>query len=665
MVLYEEIPEGITKFYNDWKTDRDTWLNKARLYEEYYFTDVDGTGTVYNRRQVQNIKDNTNITASANFIYPIVNQRLASMVKKKPSFQVVTSSRDEKYKQYAYVLDKAVYSLLRNSQSLSKVESHCQDMLTMGMSVLGWDDEDIYLPGQFEFCLKYYPPHEVILDAGSRLKEGTDMRGYFLEKEISRDYAQFKFGKILETINEYYSTEDKPLNITIDSFGGGIQSGVSPHQSIGLGQKTIFWKRYYDRIYTTMYFVPNPETKDIEFLFKENYFEEQIPFIFGENDSLVIGKEVNMFLRRSDMLGDKLLLQTLLPVTQLTAKATYFEWGGRPYKSYGMIHREIGKQDGIDKIIQLLLMNGMLQNNAGWTAAENNLSPAQKKIWAQAANDPRVMKTFNPVVINDKVIVPTRDVVPALSNFYPEMLVMLKNSMEYSTSHDPAIAAGLTTEGGKIDVFSSLQQYQNTRMERVELSTDQVNFTMEYLGGIAIEYLLATMKPDQQYIFLDPVGGKVNEITIFAEMVKDFKMTKYKLIATASEAHPTQKIAMATEMFKIAQTTQEPVERNLFIKKAFGLLDMRGFDELEEELSEVKKLQGIVQQLSEEVKEQIEMRKQARNAEENAKTATKVMAKYVQIVEGLVDEAAKASKQIEINQLKDEIKELTKSDGTE
>ena len=664
MVLYEEIPEGITKFYNDWKTDRDAWLNKARLYEEYYFTDVDNTGTTYNNRQVQNIKDNTGITVSANFIYPIVNQRLVSMVKKKPSFQVVTSSRDEKYKQYAYTLDKAVFSLLRNSQALSKVESHCQDILVQGMSVLGWDDEDVYLPGQFEFCLKYYPNHEVILDAGSRMKEGTDMRGYFLEKQISKDYAQFKFGSILEMINEYYSTEDKPLTLTIDSFGGGLQSGTSPHQSIGMGKETLFWKRFYDRIFTTMYFVPNPETKDIEFLFKENYFPEQIPFVFGENDSLAVGKETNMFVRRSDMLGDKLLLQTLIPVTQLTAKATYFDWGGRPYKSYGMIHREIGKQDGIDKIFQLLLMNGMLQNNAGWTAAENNLTPAQKSIWKQAANDPRVVKTFNPVVINDKVIVPTRDVVPQLGNFYPEMLVLLKNSMEYSTSHDPAVSAGLTTEGGKIDVFSSLQQYQNTRMERVELSTDQVNYTMEYLGGIAIEYLLATMKPDQLYIFLDPVGGKVNEITIFAEMVKDFKLTKYKLIATASEAHPTQKIAMATEMFKIAQTTQEPTERNLFIKKAFGLLDMRGFDELEEELSEVKKLQGVIQELSDQIEREQELSKQYENAKINAEVQVKVLNKYIGITERLLTEGVKAEDHIEIKKLKDEIKALTSKDKT-
>jgi len=657
MILYQEIPEGIQKFYNDWKVERDNWRTKAERYEQYYFTDVEGTGTPYSQQQVQNIKDNTNLPVSSNFIYPILKQRKATMVKKKPSFQVITPSRDEKYKKYAHILDKAVYSLLRNSVSLSKVDSHTQDLLVYGLSILGWEEVDTYLPGQFEFCLKYYPNHEVILDAGSRLREGSDMRGYFIEKEIPKDYAQFKFGTIIEIINEYYSTEKVPLALTIDSFGGGFGS-QSPHRGIGMGEETVFWRRFYDRIFTTMYFVENPETGDVDFLFKENYFEEQIEEVFKEE--LILGEEKNLFVRKADMLGDKMIMQTMVPVTQLTAKASYYDWGGKPYSSYGMIHREIGKQDAIDKILQMLLMNGILQNNAGWTMAENNLTPAQKEIWKQAANDPRVAKTFNPVLMGNQVIVPQKDVIQPLSDFYPSMLIMLKNAMEYSTAHDPAIASGMTGEGGKIEVFSSLQQYQNARMENIELDTDQINFTMEYLGSCAIEYLLATLKPEQTYTFLDPVGGKVNEITILKDMIKDFKLTKYKLIATASEAHPTQKIAMATEMFKIAQTTQDGSERNLFVKKAFELLDMRGFDELSEELSEIKKLKSALQEMQEELKNNAEKMKQRENSEIAAKTATKVMAKYLQVIESLLTEAQKAKSQIEVDKLKKEIKDLEK-----
>lgn len=654
MVIYQDVPEKVQKLYNNWKADHDNFITMGRKYEEYYFSDVESTGTTYNQRQVQNIKDNTNIPVSANFIYPIVRQRKATMVKKKPSFQIVTPSQDKKFKEYAYVMDKAIFSLLRNSSSMSKLDSHIQDVLIWGMSMLAWDDEDTYTTGQFPFCLKYYTNDEVILDAGSRLKEGTDMRGYFLQKEISSDYAAFKFDKIIQTINEYYSTELNPLNLTIDSFSS-IKTSL-PHGSIGYGEKSTFWRRFYDMTFSEMFYVKNPETGDVDFLFKENYFEDQIPLVF--KDDLILGSEKNMWCRRMDILGDKAVLVTLLPFNSLPGKVTYYDWGGRPYRSYGMIHREIGKQDAIDKILQLLLMNGMLQNNAGWTAAENNLSPAQKEIWKQAAGDPRVIKFFNPVVLNDKVIIPTKDVIQPLSDFYPQMLVLLKNSMEYSTAHDPAVASGLTTEGGKIDAFSTLQQYQNTRLEGVELDMDQVNFTMEYLGNVAVGYILATIKPEETYTFLDQKGGKINEITIFKDMVEEFKLTKYKVIATASEAHPTQKIAMAKDMFRIAQTTQEPTERNIFVKKGFELLDMRGFDELAEELSEVKKLGELVQKMQTQLERDQELMKQYENAKINSEVKTRIMMRYVQIVESLISESAKASKQIEIDQLKDQIKEL-------
>jgi len=656
MLVYEDIPEGLKKFYNDWKQDRDNFLQKAKRYEEYYFTDVQGTGTTYDIRQTEVIKQNTNIPVSVNFIYPIVHKKKATMVKKKPSFQIVTSSEDKKYKQYAYVLDKAIYSMLRNSSSLSKVESHCQDILIQGMAFLGLDDEDTYTSGQFPFGLCYYPNHNVILDAGSRLKEGTDMRGYFIEKEISKDYAQFKFGSMIQDINDYYN-----LKLTIDSFDSNASIGLDTNRGYGLGRKTLIWKRYYDMVFTTMYFIENPESGDIEFLFKENYFPEQIEAIF--KPELILGQEQNMYVRRSDMLGDKIILSTMMPLTKLPGKATYFDWGGRPYRSYGMVHREIGKQDAIDKIVQMLLLNGILQNNAGWTGPEGSLSPAQKEIWKQAGNDPRVFKEFKPVVINDQVIVPKRDEIQPLSPFYPQMLVLLKNSMEYSTGSDPTSNQSILSEGtGKIEVFSSLQQYQNAAMERVELTTDQINYTMEYLGNVAIEYILHTIKPDQTYTFLDETGSKINEIKIYREMVKDFKLTKYRLLATPSEAHPTQKIAMATEMFKIAQTTQDGTERNIFVKKAFELLDMRGFDEMVEELSEVKKLTQFIEKLQEEMDRLKELNKQyenrSLNADYRAKLTEKLMAEYANIVKA----SAELKADNKIKSLEDTIKELNKTE---
>jgi hypothetical protein len=653
MVVCEDIPEGIKKFYNDWSADRNGWLRRAKKAEEYYLNDVDETGTTFTQRQVQNITKNTNIPVNLNFLYPMVHSKLATIVQTKPSFQVVTTSQEKEKKEYAYVIDKAVFNLLRNSYSLSKIESHGRDMLISGMGLLGWDERDIVTPGTFEFELVYYTYEEIILDAASRLKEGTDARGFFIEKEIPLDYANFKFREIVELINSYYEKK-----YTIESLAS--PSGKTPEvrgdkNRFGMGQKTVVWKRFVDRIFTTMYYVRNPETEDIEFLFKENYFPEQIDAIF--NEETVVGQEQGFFVRKTDILGDKMILFNVKPYTQLPIKATYYEWGGRPYKSYGMVHYELGKNDAIDKAVQLMIMNGILTNNAGWTGPEGSLTPAQKEIWKQAGNDPRVFKEYKPIVINDQIFIPKRDEVPQLSNFYPQLILLLKQSMELSTGIDPATSMGILQEG-KVEVFSSLQQYQNAAMRRIELSTNQINFTMEYLGNIAIEYLIATVKPSEAYIWLDE-QGKTNELNVLKSLVKDFKLTKYKLIATPAEAHPSQKIAMATELFKIAQTATNEQDRNIYIKKAFELMDMRGYDELLEEISEVNKLTRIIQEMEEQIKRDEELKKQYENKAINAEVKNKILAKYVQLVEGIIKEGVAIEKQIEIDTLKKQMKELS------
>jgi len=115
-------------------------------------------------------------------------------------------------------------------------------------------------------------------------------------------------------------------------------------------------------------------------------------------------------------------------------------------------------------------------------------------------------------------------------------------------------------------------------------------------------------------------------------------------------------------MFKIAQTTPDPSERNLFVKKAFELLDMRGFDELLTELSEIKKLQSTINQMREEIDRSNELSKQYENSKINAEVRVKIMAKYIQLVESLLTETEKIKHEIETNKLRNEVKELEKQE---
>ena len=119
---------------------------------------------------------------------------------------------------------------------------------------------------------------------------------------------------------------------------------------------------------------------------------------------------------------------------------------------------------------------------------------------------------------------------------------------------------------------------------------------------------------------------------------------------------------MATEMFKIAQTTQDGSERNIFVKKAFELLDMRGFDEMVEELSEIKKLTGIVQQLQEKLERDKELMKQWENKALNSDYRAKLMEKLMSEYANIVKTSAELQADSKIKALEENIKELKKEE---
>lgn len=182
--------------------------------------------------------------------------------------------------------------------------------------------------------------------------------------------------------------------------------------------------------------------------------------------------------------------------------------------------------------------------------------------------------------------------------------------MEKSTGVN-SIVQGDAQESN-IDVFSSLQQYQNSAMQRIQMAVSRINLANQQLGNVVIDYLVANINTEQTYMFFDETDN-LNELKVVKEEARNFNLGRYSVLSIASEAMPTQKQAQAAELFKIAQTTPDPNEKNLYIKKAFALSDIRGFDDMQEELDQVKQLQGQLQQAQQESERSVELMKNMQN----------------------------------------------------
>lgn len=619
MLKFERIPQYIYEKYVSWKSDtlygRKQWLERAKVSEEYYYNDVENTGTTYTAAQVAKIADNTNIPVSINFLHPIINQKLAILAGTKPSMKVV--SLDGRAKQQAFILDKVKHGILSSSNSQVEIEETIKDMLIAGMGHLMVVPTDYYRPGIFNLSVVNIPYDEVILDINAKRRTLEDMEGFFVEKAFTLPKLMRLYGDIISQLKD---EQGNPVDI--GSFTGEtwIEGQLTDRQDVTTttwnSDDRVIVREFYEKVFTTMYMVPNPQTGLTDYMFAEDLEVDQQSLL-----STASNQVQDIFIKKTILLGDYCVWTQMLPITDFPLRTTFFEWGGKPYRSYGAMHFTVGMQEAFDKILSIMVLNGILSNNAGWTAPKGTITEEDRKKWEEFGSNPRAIKEYNPKQFGNEVIKPERDQIQQLSNFYPMVLDMLKNGIEYSTGIT-AILQGDAKEAG-IDVFSSLQQYQSAAMMRIQLATARLNEVMREIGQVLVEYIVSGITPDS-YQFFDQ-NGDLNELELALDYVNNMRSYRYQVASIPATALPTQRLAIGSELMKIAQSSPDPAERQILTQKALELSDIREYDDIMEKLDAVKNAQGKLTSLQEAYNRLMETSKQMENKYINIALENKIL----------------------------------------
>jgi len=605
MIYFERVPDDIRSKYESWKSDtllgRQQWLIRAQNSEEYYYNDVDNTGTTYTSAQAAKIRDNTNIPVSINFLHPVTNQKLALLAQTKPSIKTI--SLDARGKQHAMVLDKMKHGILYTSNASIEIEQMIKDMLVTGMGHIMVTPVDFYKKGLFNLRVVHVPFDEVILDINAKSRTLDDMEGLFIERAFTLAKTFSIYGGLIEQLR----TEDgRPVDIQTLTGQTWIENDLTDKQDITTprwnADERVVVREYYSKVYTTMYVVPEKGIN--QYLFAENLPPEEQAILANSKESFP-----DVYIKKTIIMGDFKIWEEVLPVTEYPLRTAFFEWGGKPYRSYGMIHFTKGMQEAFDKILQIMILNGILSNNAGWTSPKGAIPEEDRKKWEQYGSNPKVIKEFVPKVYENQVLKPERDQVAQLSNFYPMVLDMLKNGIEYSTGVN-AILQGNPKEAG-VEVFSSLQQYQSAAMMRVIMATSHINQVMKELGQVLVEFMTASLTPDT-FSFFDEKGD-LNEVQLAQDIINDMKSIRFQTMVMPSEAHPTQRLAIATELAKIAQSSPDPSERQILTQKALELSDIREYESIRDQLDAVKKAENKLSSLQNAYDRLLETSKQMEN----------------------------------------------------
>lgn len=616
MILFQRTPERIRQLYISWKSEtnwgRKQWLSRAETAEEYYYNDVDQTGTTYTSAQHAKL----DIPVSINFLHPVTNQKLALLTQTKPS--VKTLSLDGRAKEHAFVLDKMKHGILYNSNAQGEIEQMVKDMLVTGMGHIMVTPVDFYKKGMFNLRVVHVPFDEVILDVNSKNLSLEDMEGFFLERAFTIPKALQIYGGLINQL--IHPDTGEPVDIRTFTGETWTEQQLTEKQDVTTSNwnndNKVIVREFYEKVFTEMYLI---EDKGLtQMVFKENLNLEDQSIVENAQDVIP-----DIYIKKTVMMADFTIWEEILPITEYPLRTTFFEWGGRPYRSYGMIHFTKGMQDAFDKILQIMILNGILSNNAGWTAPKGSIPEEDREKWEQFGSNPKVIKEYVPKVFENQVMKPERDQVTALSNFYPMVLDMMRQGIEYSTGVT-AVLQGNASDAN-VEVFASLQQYQNSAMMRVKMASGHINQVMKELGQVMIEYMAANLTPDT-FSFFDETG-QLNELQVALDVVNDIKRMKFLTVSVPSTAMPTQRLAIATELAKIAQSSPDPNERQILTQKAMELSDIREWDEMKEKLDVVKRAEAKFKALQAGYDRLLETSKQMENKFVNISLENRILKK--------------------------------------
>lgn len=601
-VIFQRVENSIRQNYIAWKNKRDEWLKEAQKCEDFYHLDTDGTKTSFTAEQLEKLQSITGVPVTVNFIHPIIQQRTAILAQNKHSSRII--SLDGRAKQYAQVLDKMKSGAFYHSHLNLHTEQAIKDSHISGLGCIMADESERFFPGQFGVGVKHLPYDFVILDPNMKDPSGADQEGVFIEKEITIERMHSMFDNILNQI-----TDDDGKQLAVDAtFVGGTwqEQDITSKQDVVTSfdrlSAKVRLRYYYDTVYSTMYLVPNKDG-EVEQIFAENLDPEALPLLKS-----AVGEVPDFYVRKKIFIGNYMIWAEMKPITQIPIVYFWYDWAGTPYRSYGLIHYFIGNQEAHDKLLQLMIINGMLTNNAGWTSPKGGIAEEDKPKWEQLGAKSGTIKEYVPKITEAGVLKPERDQIQGIGNFYPTLLGMLQQAGQFSSGINDVVTGN--ANGANIEVFSSLQQYQSAAMQRIILSASHINEAMCQLGNIMVELLISTLKKSD-YVFMDEKGD-INEVKI-ADDINNFKLNKFLVVAIPSTQMPTQRLAFATELMKIAQSSQDPIQRQVYTNHALKLTETPEADQITEEMDTAKNLQQKVSQMEEALKRSDELTKNMEN----------------------------------------------------
>lgn len=650
----QDKPKYYIELFKYLSSAKSTYTKNKRFDEEFYFSDVEGTGSQFTKAQLETIRKKYDIPISSKLTYAIIEQLLAFLTGAKPYPQLTANTDTPEASLFKRTFEELFNNVWTESQADQSMYLTLRDMLTTGSGYMRPRKNDFYNESTFNCIIENVPWTDVYVDPTSRQADLQDAQYMCIAKGMSVERAENEYDI---TLNQEDWNQEGDLNTGLEPTVEGYEYIQSwDLQSLDKKKKFVIVKEFFEKKNVYLYItdqdqilkakptpisIPNPEKQQLAMEMAQvqqqmqamasqaqvadpsqigategaqegiqqgamqlqamqkalSLMPDMVPALKGitETDGEVICQKVfkikKIRIHRTLQVGRKIIEQEILPVDIYPIHHFTVSHFRNPNRTFGIVHFIKDVVKAYNKFLSLAIYNLQISGSPKIFYAQGTVADPVK--FEQHLSIPGSVNEWIPDSTLPDGGRPQIVEGAPLQQSFVQLIGMMTQLAEYITGIYGVMQGNANEAPATLGATQSLQSFGT---QRIKLASRAIETPLSQLMYSTVSLLRKYI--DRSKLALIDANGDQAELSAMEMDNLEFR-TRVQITSSL----PTSRQMAATLLATLAGQTANPAVQDLLLESSLKFMDIKEADEIKEKVDIVKQMQSQLEQLGQQAKD--------------------------------------------------------------
>jgi hypothetical protein len=650
----QDKPKYFIELFKYLSSTKSKYTKEKKLNEEFYFSDVEGTGTQFTTKQLQEIQAKYDIPISSKLTYAIVEQLLAFLTGAKPYPQLTTNTDTPEASLFKRTFEELFSNIWSESNADNELYLTLRDMFTTGSGYVRPRKNDFYNESTFNCIIENVPWTDLYIDPTSRRSDLQDAEVICIARGMSVQRAENEYDIVL---NQDDWNQEGDLNTGLEPTVEGYEYIQSwDLQGMDKKKKFVIVKEFFEKKHVHLYItdkdqilakkpipikIPNPEKQQLGLqmqqmqqqmqgmaqqaqnqnpdeaglagdamqqgeqmvqqlgMMEQAYMQmpDMVPALKGETET---GGEVICFsvvrvkkrrIERTLQIGRKIIEEEVMPVDIYPIHHFTLSHLRNPNRTFGIVHYIKDVVKAYNKFLSLAIYNLQIAGSPKVFYAQGTVADPVK--FEQHLSVPGSVNEWVPdPTLPDGGRPQIVDGLPLQQSFV-QLIGMMTQLAEYITGIYGVMQGNGNDAPATLGATQSLQSFGT---QRIKLASRGLELPLSQLMYSTISLLRKYI--DRDKLALIDANGDQQELAAL-----EMDNLEFRARIQITNSLPTSRQMAATLLATLAGQTANPAVQDLLLESSLKFMDIKEADEIKEKVDVVKQMQSQMEGLQQQTKD--------------------------------------------------------------